>query len=94
VLKEGFGHRREVRLRIQLVSREERVMEWLRRWLRRSEERLDRSEKDASGNLVDSREVLSEMIQDAKILIDTLDNPLSLLLKIKTYHPYQAPLLV
>jgi hypothetical protein len=85
VLKEGFGQRREVRLRIRLVSREERVFEGLRRWLGHSEERLDRL-KDVFGNSVDSRELSSEMTQVAKILIGALDNPFLSPPKIKTYN--------
>ncbi|KAJ3564956.1 hypothetical protein NP233_g7953 [Leucocoprinus birnbaumii] len=77
VMKEGYGRRREVRLRIKLVGREERVLEGLRRWLRRAEEgyrRIDGSSDGARGG-VESK-ALAEMIQDAKILIDNLDNPL------------------
>ncbi|KXN87174.1 hypothetical protein AN958_09100 [Leucoagaricus sp. SymC.cos] len=70
VLKESFGRRQEVRMRIRLVGREERVLESLRRWLRRAEERLVKIGSD------EEREVVTEMIQDAKILIDNLDSPL------------------
>ncbi|KAF5347934.1 hypothetical protein D9756_010176 [Leucocoprinus leucothites] len=73
VMKEGYGRRREVRLRIKLVGREERVLEGLRRWLRRAEEgyaRIGSAEGGTEGI------VLADMIQDAKILIDNLDSPL------------------
>lgn len=78
VMKEAHGRRREVRLRIKLVGREERVLEGLRRWLRRAEERRAKFCTTDDG----ARTVLVEMIQDAKILIDNLDDPLLL-------HPQQ-----
>ncbi|XP_006457724.1 hypothetical protein AGABI2DRAFT_198692, partial [Agaricus bisporus var. bisporus H97] len=60
--KEHFGRRWETRMRLQLVRREERCVEGLKRWLRRSEERGEAG--------------MMEMIQDAKIIIDQLDAPL------------------
>ena len=78
MMKEAHGRRREVRLRIKLVGREERVLEGLRRWLRRAEEGHARLCATDDG----ARTVLLEMIQDAKILIDNLDDPLLL-------HPQQ-----
>jgi hypothetical protein len=82
VLREGFGRRRETRLRIKLVGREERVLEGLRRWLRRAEEGLVRCSVGGGNDVIGGRGegkeegILKEMIQDAKILIDSLDNPL------------------
>ena len=78
MMKEAHGRRREVRLRIKLVGREERVLEGLRRWLRRAEEGHAKLCATDDG----ARTVLVEMIQDAKILIDNLDDPLLL-------HPQQ-----
>ncbi|KAF7778953.1 hypothetical protein Agabi119p4_3298 [Agaricus bisporus var. burnettii] len=60
--KEHFGRRWETRMRLHLVRREERCVEGLKRWLRRSEERGEAG--------------MMEMIQDAKIIIDQLDAPL------------------
>lgn len=52
-------------------------MEGLRRWLRRSEERLRKLDRDG-GEVGDVGVWLDEMVQDAKILVDDLDNPIHL----------------
>ncbi|TFK19155.1 hypothetical protein FA15DRAFT_709245 [Coprinopsis marcescibilis] len=70
IMKESFGRRNEVALRIRMVSREERVNEALRRWLRRSEESLSRI-PDASPE----HEALFIMAQEAKTLLASLDAP-------------------
>ncbi|KAF9443210.1 hypothetical protein P691DRAFT_426898 [Macrolepiota fuliginosa MF-IS2] len=66
LLKESFGRRQEIKLRIKLITREERIVEHLRRWLRKSEERQTH---------IDLRECLNQMIQDAKIILEDLDHP-------------------
>ena len=61
------------------MGREERFLESLRRWLRRAEEGYAKSGGiGGTGDGGSESSVLVEMIQDAKILIDNLDDPLLL----------------
>ncbi|KAK0482690.1 hypothetical protein IW261DRAFT_1396978 [Armillaria novae-zelandiae] len=57
VMREAFGRRREVSLRIRMVAREESIEEWLRRWMLRAEEGSERGD-DASA-------LLEKMLRDA-----------------------------
>ncbi|TFK36456.1 hypothetical protein BDQ12DRAFT_737033 [Crucibulum laeve] len=66
IMKETYGRRREVALRIRMVGREEKTHEALRRWIRRSEEALARGEQN---------EPLMTMVQDARILMESLEGP-------------------
>jgi len=91
-MKEGHGRRREVRLRIKLVGREERVLESLRRWLRRAEEGYAKSGGiGGTGDGGSESSVLVEMIQDAKVLIDNLDDPLLLHTQQHSQHVRPPP---
>ncbi|KAF8163788.1 hypothetical protein B0H34DRAFT_837938 [Crassisporium funariophilum] len=72
IMKETYGRRREVALRIRLINREEKLQEGLQRWIRRSEEALTRvkakvTEEDPG------LEALLGMAQDARILLEGLD---------------------
>ncbi|KAH6887333.1 hypothetical protein BKA70DRAFT_1122250, partial [Coprinopsis sp. MPI-PUGE-AT-0042] len=70
LMKESFGRRNEVSLRIRMISREERMSEELRRWVRRANEAIERlSENTASYDL------LNAMVQDAATILSSLDLP-------------------
>ncbi|KAK0496736.1 hypothetical protein EDD18DRAFT_1352579 [Armillaria luteobubalina] len=57
IMREAFGHRREVSLRIRMVAREESTEEWLRRWTLRAEEGIERGD--------DASTLLEKMLRDA-----------------------------
>ena len=62
-MKESYGRRREVALRIKLISREESLMEGLRRWILRAQEALDKA----------SQENLTKMLNEAKNILTSTD---------------------
>ena len=62
-MKESYGRRREVALRIKLISREESLMEGLRRWILRAQETLDKS----------AQESLTKMVNEAKSILNSVD---------------------
>ncbi|PFH48497.1 hypothetical protein AMATHDRAFT_149762 [Amanita thiersii Skay4041] len=65
-MKESYGRRREVALRIKLINREEALTESLRRWVLRTQEELGRDQ--------DMRqEILARMVNDAKTLLAAED---------------------
>jgi hypothetical protein len=65
-MKESYGRRREIALRIKLIAREESLMESLRRWILRAQEALDKAQD------VPAQESLTKMVHEAKnILIST-----------------------
>jgi hypothetical protein len=76
IMKETYGRRREVALRVKQLGREEKMLEELRRWLRKGEEAVSdvKSEGEASQSRV--RAALLGMTQDARILLETLDDGL------------------
>ncbi|KAH9482685.1 hypothetical protein JR316_0004785 [Psilocybe cubensis] len=76
IMKEAYGRRREIAQRIRMTAREERVVEGLRRWIRRGDEMLSRlhDRKAELHNSQKYREALLEMAQHARILLDSLDN--------------------
>ncbi|KAJ2928069.1 hypothetical protein H1R20_g9025, partial [Candolleomyces eurysporus] len=63
IMRESFGRRNEVALRIKMAGREERLSEELGRWARKAEER-----RADDG-------ILDEMIQGAKAILSSLDGP-------------------
>ncbi|KAF8065372.1 hypothetical protein FPV67DRAFT_1628753 [Lyophyllum atratum] len=66
MVKETYGRRREVALRIRMVNREEKLREELERWVLRAEEALARENADP-------RAVQDRMVRDARaVLSDTL----------------------
>lgn len=76
VLKEKYGRRREIGLRIRMGGREERTVEGLRRWLRQSEEavkRLDCREIGVQDETVEHQKALLTLSQDARIFLDSLE---------------------
>ncbi|GLB34477.1 hypothetical protein LshimejAT787_0200420 [Lyophyllum shimeji] len=67
MMKETYGRRREVALRIRMVTREEKLREDLERWVLRAEEATWR------GADVDVSQALDRMVRDARaVLGDTL----------------------
>ena len=76
IMKETCGRRREVALRVKLLGREEKMLEGLRRWLRKGEEAASDSENDAENSQSQVRAALLGMTQDARILLESLDDGL------------------
>ncbi|KAJ2919876.1 hypothetical protein MD484_g620, partial [Candolleomyces efflorescens] len=70
IMRESFGRRNEVALRIKLVEREERVSEQLEKWVQRAAEERERS---AHGD--DDHGVLEGMIREAKLILASLNAP-------------------
>ena len=69
ILKETYGRRREVALRIRMVNREEMIREELERWIRRADEAFTRDSEDG-------RSVHERMLRDARTLLSsTFDGP-------------------
>ncbi|KAF8624114.1 hypothetical protein AX15_006024 [Amanita polypyramis BW_CC] len=68
-MKESYGRRREVALRIKLINREESLMESLRRWVLRAQENLGKPQ-DAS-----PQESLTRMVNEAKGILSHSDSP-------------------
>jgi hypothetical protein len=69
ILKESYGRRREVALRIKMGGREDRIVEGLRRWVRRGDEALTR----LRGASTAESNALFGMAQDARILLESLE---------------------
>ncbi|SJL12305.1 uncharacterized protein ARMOST_15728 [Armillaria ostoyae] len=67
VMREAFGRRREVSLRIRMVAREESIEEWLRRWTLRVEEGIERGD--------DASTLLEKMLRDAHGFTTDLNGP-------------------
>ncbi len=67
VMREAFGRRREVSLRIRMVAREESIEEWLRRWTLRVEEGIERGD--------DASTLLEKMLRDAHGFTADLNSP-------------------
>ena len=74
IMKEAYGRRREVALRVKLLGREEKMLEGLRRWLRKGEEAVSDSENEAENSQSRVRAALLGMTQDARILLESLDD--------------------
>ncbi|KAG7442497.1 uncharacterized protein BT62DRAFT_973724 [Guyanagaster necrorhizus] len=67
VMREAFGRRREIALRLRMVAREESIEEWLRRWALRAEEGIGRGD--------DASMLLERMLRDAHGFAAGLDGP-------------------
>ena len=76
IMKETYGRRREVALRVKLLGREEKMLEGLRRWLRKGEEAASDTENEAENSQSRVRAALLGMTQDARILLESLDDGL------------------
>ncbi|KAF8805283.1 hypothetical protein BYT27DRAFT_7234354 [Phlegmacium glaucopus] len=74
MMKETYGRRREVALRVKLLGREEKMLEGLRRWLRKGEEAISDAENEAEDSQSRVRAALLGMTQDARILLEGLDD--------------------
>ncbi|KAF4615711.1 hypothetical protein D9613_012505 [Agrocybe pediades] len=73
LMKESYGRRREVMLRIRMNGREERVVEGLRRWVRRGDELLGRLSHTSSEEETQASFLL-DMAQHARILLEGLED--------------------
>jgi hypothetical protein len=67
-MKESYGRRREVALRIKLINREEALIESLRRWALRGQEALARDEP--------AQESLARIVNEAKGILMSIDGEL------------------
>lgn len=76
IMKETYGRRREVALRVKFLGREEKMLEGLRRWLRKGEEAVSDAENEAENSQSRVRAALLAMTQDARILLESLDDGL------------------
>ncbi|KIK81654.1 hypothetical protein PAXRUDRAFT_155583 [Paxillus rubicundulus Ve08.2h10] len=90
VVRETYGRRREVALRLALLAREEGVAESMRRWARRAKELYDRCNPPSNENTLDSaqlptpklspehgvREAFHRVVSDADSLLRALDGDL------------------
>jgi hypothetical protein len=74
IMKETYGRRREVALRVKLLGREEKILEGLRRWLRKGEEAVSDAKNEADDSQRRIRAALLGMTQDARILLESLDD--------------------
>lgn len=68
-MKESYGRRREVALRMKLIYREESLIESLRRWILRAQEALDKAPD------VPAQENLTKMLNEAKDIIILTNGP-------------------
>ena len=76
IMKETYGRRREVALRVKLLGREEKMLEGLRRWLMKGEEVTSDVENEAEISQSRVRAAMLGMTQDARILLESLDDGL------------------
>jgi hypothetical protein len=69
ILKETYGQRRKVALRIRMINRKEKIQEELERWLWQADEAFARDTEDC-------QVVHQQMLKDARVLLtSTLDRP-------------------
>ncbi|KAF9481948.1 hypothetical protein BDN70DRAFT_875738, partial [Pholiota conissans] len=76
IMRETWGRRREVGLRIRMGGREERIAEGLRRWVRKCDEMIGRARSNEPTSHAESENVLEALLsvaQDARILLASLD---------------------
>ncbi|KAH7906032.1 hypothetical protein BJ138DRAFT_1072158 [Hygrophoropsis aurantiaca] len=71
--REAYARRREVGVRLALVAREERVAEWLRRWVRRAKERIQRTDGDVTNMPPDTHSAYEQLFLDAQSFVGGLD---------------------
>lgn len=80
IMKEAYGRRNEVALRMKMLAREDRMAEGLRRWVMRSDEAYsaipDTEERYVVLTALD--DALLNMREEAKTLLGTFDTPLAL----------------
>ncbi|KAF8656009.1 hypothetical protein AX16_002797 [Volvariella volvacea WC 439] len=71
IMKEAFNRRREVALRIRILSQGERLRERLHRWIKRSEELPHKQ------GLSDPIAALEDLTQEARLLLTSFDGSIS-----------------
>jgi hypothetical protein len=86
MMKEMYGRRSEVALRIRMLNREQRIQEGLKRWLRKMEEAISRSLQSPNSSFSPSsisasnesqagaRDALLASSQEARILLTILED--------------------
>ena len=75
--RESYGRRREVALRLALLSREEGIAEFMRRWARRARELYARCYNAAERHVFSEdamQEAFHRVVSDAESLLSTLDD--------------------
>ncbi|KAF9069056.1 hypothetical protein BDP27DRAFT_1363582 [Rhodocollybia butyracea] len=90
IMRESYGRRREIALRLKLVVREEALQESLGRWIRRAQEVLDQ-EQDQIPRLS-----FEKLLSDARDVYAVLDTPAAAIAPLppvseSDYSPYSAP---
>ncbi|KAJ3985649.1 hypothetical protein F5890DRAFT_1113531 [Lentinula detonsa] len=90
IMRESYGRRREIALRLKFVVREEALQEALGRWIRRGKEVLDQEQESIS------RQSLEKLLSDARTIYAVLDTPSASKAPLppvseSEYSPYAAP---
>ncbi|KAJ4000977.1 hypothetical protein F5050DRAFT_188788 [Lentinula boryana] len=90
IMRESYGRRREIALRLKFVVREEALQEALGRWIRRGKEVLDQEQEYIS------RQSLEKLLSDARTVYAVLDTPSASKAPLppvseSEYSPYAAP---
>ncbi|KAJ4486191.1 hypothetical protein J3R30DRAFT_3327111 [Lentinula aciculospora] len=90
IMRESYGRRREIALRLRFVVREEALQESLGRWIRRGKEVLDQEQEYVL------RQSLEKLLFDARTVYAVLDTPSasnapSAPVPEIEYSPYAAP---
>ncbi|KAF5390165.1 hypothetical protein D9757_002893 [Collybiopsis confluens] len=90
IIRESYGRRREIALRLKLVVREEALQESMNRWIRRAQEIFDQDYEQIP------RPSLEKLLSDARAVYAVLDTPAAAKappppLSNSQYSPYSAP---
>ncbi|KAJ3894974.1 hypothetical protein GG344DRAFT_39819 [Lentinula edodes] len=90
IMRESYGRRREIALRLKFVVREEALQEVLGRWIRKGKELLNQEHEHIS------RQSLEKLLSDARAVYAVLDTPSASISPLPPvsdleYSPYSAP---
>ncbi|KAJ3854903.1 hypothetical protein EV368DRAFT_35906 [Lentinula lateritia] len=90
IMRESYGRRREIALRLKFVVREEALQEALGRWIRKGKELLNQEHEHVS------RQSLEKLLSDARAVYAVLDTPSASISPLPPvsdleYSPYSAP---
>ncbi|KAJ4489286.1 hypothetical protein C8J55DRAFT_504799 [Lentinula edodes] len=90
IMRESYGRRREIALRLKFVVREEALQEALGRWIRKGKELLNQEHEHIS------RQSLEKLLSDARAVYAVLDTPSASISPLPPvsdleYSPYSAP---
>lgn len=91
IMRESYGRRREIALRLKFVVREEALQEALGRWIRKGKELLNQEDDEHL-----SRQSLEKLLSDARAVYAVLDTPSASISPLPPvsdleYSPYSAP---